>query len=643
MNIVILEDGSWVHFDQEWHSLDRITPSFILFRAVLYLYWDNKAILTRFCKEQKLQTGWQFVEYCLGRILYTGEIDLPNFVKLEDKIQLVVSQERMFSPVEQLLNSEVESRPQTWSWEQTSLVWGKSDSERSLPVSVQETDLGLTIHFSLPVDACDSSFLQFHLALPESEIGTTFALHGVTFWGVRGEGDKTCVFPVNNTASFPPLIKLTGISFYENVRGGVYAITEKEPQVLHFVFPDEINCDHYSAHECQVTIEFLSITLEELKKEHYKLEKQNLDVALSQSINLVTEKTDEIILRDKLIAEKNNEIHALFAMAEERKHRLQEIEESRAWRVITKSRSIITKIRSLIGRGTSSKYHNCTTDDCSGYSLQREENIVASPDIRKPAKGSGRSISAGRIDSESQGSGEEHASRVNRPVLSIIIATFNTLPAYLQETLDTLLFQSFTHWELIIVDNGSSNGSTLEFLGKINHSNIKVHREYGQDNLTQAMDSGVRLSSGDWLIFLGHYDRLRPEALTALSPKIQEQNGDLLFWDEAVIDRSGATVNTITKQQVDTQQIPAFDIVGNSICVRKSLFLQAGGLDTVFDGVHFFEFVLRAQAHNSKTVYVNEVLSETRQFDPPSAGEQESLQELRLQAWEKNVPASRNV
>src|SRR5262249_53012463 len=54
-----------------------------------------------------------------------------------------------------------------------------------------------------------------------------------------------------------------------------------------------------------------------------------------------------------------------------------------------------------------------------------------------------------------------------RPILSVLMPTYNTQPIYLEAAIRSVIAQAYPNWELRIVDDGSSNVATLETLDRI--------------------------------------------------------------------------------------------------------------------------------------------------------------------------------
>jgi len=649
MNIMVSEDGIWTHFDQEWHAVDRITVPFIFFRAVLYFYWENKEILVEFCKKNSLSSGWEFVDYCLGRTIYSSDIDLEGFVLLENKIQKAISRTDSFVSIERLLDSVPKPVDPTWTWEQASLVWGQP-AEISPPVTARQTEFGTSLFFSLPQEVSSSAFIQLHMGVPEQEVGKVFKVQSFTLFGIQADGTRVCLFPQESNPSVPPLIELTAVSFFEDIRGGVYTIDDRDPQVLHFALPENLKGTAYESFECVIALEFLSLTAHEIRKEKYLLEKQKMEIALAESMELVHEKTKEVINRDNLISEKTGEIisrdkqieeqiraiHSLNDRVEEQRHRLKEIEESKAWRLIFKLRKLTSFLHKPAPRefleeeGEESGSFESTGD--AAETVRENRGIIKT--LASKAVGCSSEVTKQKTKKNFSSEAECSFSGENRTI-TIIIASYDTIPAYLQESLQSIFSQSFANWEIILVDSGSTHGPTLQELGQIHHPKIKIHHVRKAENLTSAMNDGVQLASGEWIIFLGHTDRLVSDALKILVHEFNKQESEVFYWDERVIDRSGISLDIVQKKAWNNEDIEQHDMVGSSLCVHRKLFEQIGLLDPLFDGVAFFEFVLRAGKKETGVGYVSEILSEKRIFAPPGKDEQRQQLDLIQRAVNK--------
>jgi glycosyltransferase involved in cell wall biosynthesis len=99
-------------------------------------------------------------------------------------------------------------------------------------------------------------------------------------------------------------------------------------------------------------------------------------------------------------------------------------------------------------------------------------------------------------------------------MVSIIMPAFNratTLP----RAIDSVLRQTFADWELIVVDDGSTD-ETLEILAHIEDPRIRTYRHPQNRGVTAAKNTGLDQIHGDWFTLLDSDDEMVPDALAVM-------------------------------------------------------------------------------------------------------------------------------
>jgi len=96
------------------------------------------------------------------------------------------------------------------------------------------------------------------------------------------------------------------------------------------------------------------------------------------------------------------------------------------------------------------------------------------------------------------------------PLISIILPAFNAGP-YLRECVGSVLAQSWSNWELLLVDNGSTDGTAL-IAASFTDPRIKVLSEPVQ-GVSKARNKGLAAMNGEFFCFLDADDRLPKDAL----------------------------------------------------------------------------------------------------------------------------------
>jgi glycosyltransferase involved in cell wall biosynthesis len=104
------------------------------------------------------------------------------------------------------------------------------------------------------------------------------------------------------------------------------------------------------------------------------------------------------------------------------------------------------------------------------------------------------------------------------PFFSIIIPTYNRAHT-IRRPLDSILAQTFTDWELIIVDDGSTD-DTQSVVDSYHDVRISYVWQENQER-SAARNHGIRLAKGEWICFLDSDDEYLPEHLQILFDGIQ--------------------------------------------------------------------------------------------------------------------------
>jgi len=122
------------------------------------------------------------------------------------------------------------------------------------------------------------------------------------------------------------------------------------------------------------------------------------------------------------------------------------------------------------------------------------------------------------------------------PFFSIIIPVYNVAP-YLRECLDSVLAQTFTDWEAICVDDGSTDGSGAildEYAAKDTRFRV-IHQPNAGTHETRL--KALSLIRGEWITFLDADDYIVPERYEKMLDAVKQESADLVWGD--IVERRG--------------------------------------------------------------------------------------------------------
>ena len=163
------------------------------------------------------------------------------------------------------------------------------------------------------------------------------------------------------------------------------------------------------------------------------------------------------------------------------------------------------------------------------------------------------------------------------PTVSIIVPTYNR-KQLLKRAINSVFNQTCKNWELIIVDDGS-NDSTVEYINSLvmKFENIKLikHKNRG---LPLSLNSGILLSAGKYITFLGSDDEYNSNHLQLRINYLQNNTGiDLLYGGIKIIG------NPYVKDKNDLSKIIHLSecIIGGTFFGKRDIFIKLNGFTDI--------------------------------------------------------------
>ena len=206
--------------------------------------------------------------------------------------------------------------------------------------------------------------------------------------------------------------------------------------------------------------------------------------------------------------------------------------------------------------------------------------------------------------------------------ISIITATFNSEKT-IRETLDSVLAQTYTDFEHIIVD-GLSKDSTMQIVKEYEEKyNGKLRYISEKDTgIYDAMNKGIKMATGDVIGILNSDDKYANEnVLQTIINKFKETNcdgtyADLIFMDEETMSKPQRIWKS-AKGKMKNGWHPAHP----TLYLKKEVYDKIGLFDLQFRIVADYDFMLRMMKDESiKLEYINEVLIHMRAGGTSTAG-----------------------
>ena len=123
---------------------------------------------------------------------------------------------------------------------------------------------------------------------------------------------------------------------------------------------------------------------------------------------------------------------------------------------------------------------------------------------------------------------------LNMPLVSVVLPTYNRSGFYLERAIQSVINQSYVNWELIIIDNNSSDG-TIKSISSFDDKRIKVLTINNNGNIALSRNLGIDNAAGDYIAFLDSDDYWENDKLYECLNQLKKNDFDAIchgeFWN----------------------------------------------------------------------------------------------------------------
>ncbi|MEQ8189709.1 MAG: glycosyltransferase [Candidatus Eremiobacterota bacterium] len=189
--------------------------------------------------------------------------------------------------------------------------------------------------------------------------------------------------------------------------------------------------------------------------------------------------------------------------------------------------------------------------------------------------------------------------------VSVILPTYNHLQ-FLPKAVKSILEQTFSNFELIIVNDGSTDG-TYEYLNTLHEPRIRViHQE--NKHLPEALNTGIRISHGEFLTWTSADNYCAPVFLEALVAALEAYpDAGFAYSAFAVIDEHDRITQVTKNQDLSYHYLLTYNPGNASFMYRRTCQEKVGLYDPEVEGAEDWDMWIRI-VEQFPTVYIPEIL-----------------------------------
>ena len=206
---------------------------------------------------------------------------------------------------------------------------------------------------------------------------------------------------------------------------------------------------------------------------------------------------------------------------------------------------------------------------------------------------------------------EEVRALPTRPLISVVMPTYETDPRYLHEAIESVRGQYYPEWELRVADDGSRRPEVRALLDRSARMDPRIEVAYLEHNagISAATNTALARCRGEFVAFLDHDDVLAADALLRVGQALsREPELDVVYTDSDKLTAYGARADPFFKPDWSPAYALGAMYIGHLLVVRRSLAEEVGGFDSAFDTIQDFEFMLRVSERTDRIHHIPRML-----------------------------------
>jgi glycosyltransferase involved in cell wall biosynthesis len=230
------------------------------------------------------------------------------------------------------------------------------------------------------------------------------------------------------------------------------------------------------------------------------------------------------------------------------------------------------------------------------------------------------------------------------PAISVIIPAYHVAP-YIGDTLDSVFAQTFTDYEVVIVNDGSPDTDELECALAAYRDRLHYIKQENR-GASAARNAGLRAACGDLIAFLDADDLWLPNYLEEQIKFIRERGVDFVCAD-AVVFSDGSTDDE-TYMETLMQDAPSIgtvsfagllsaeqSLITSGVVARRRLILDAGSFDEALRNAQDYDLWLRLARSGARMAYQRRALLRYRRHNDSLSGSAVNIHRRELIVFDK--------
>lgn len=210
------------------------------------------------------------------------------------------------------------------------------------------------------------------------------------------------------------------------------------------------------------------------------------------------------------------------------------------------------------------------------------------------------------------------------PLISVVIPVFNPPAVILSQSLDSVLNQTYPHWECCLANGDPSNQVIKDLIDRYTRQDARFKVVNLEQNLGIAgnTNAAIAIASGEFIGFLDHDDLLASFALYEVASGLRsDPEIDMVYSDEDKVDERGRRFFPFFKPDFSPDYLCSSNYICHFLVVRKSLGDRVGWVRDGFEGAQDYDLILRVSEQARRIAHIPQVFYHWRTIQGSTAAD----------------------
>lgn len=214
----------------------------------------------------------------------------------------------------------------------------------------------------------------------------------------------------------------------------------------------------------------------------------------------------------------------------------------------------------------------------------------------------------------------------SNPLISLVVPVYKTPRNYLEEMLGSLVTQTYSNWELVVVNASPDDEVVSDVLASCDDPRIRVIDHPENDGINGNTNAGIAACKGEYVGFIDHDDYLEPNALFEyVSEIIRHPDVDVLYSDEDSFDDDGEHFLPLFKPDFNRDLLYSNDYAIHLEMVSRRIIEETERSGDRTNGAQDYDLMLRGVEKARRITHIPQVLYHWRKHEgSTNAGNAES-------------------